>query len=220
MQHPPLEFGRTVTSSYFHFGRHRVQSLVGWFKWSMTEYHPSFWRVGHHSVIQRRYDGSVDFAQDWNNYTHGFGFLDTEFWIGNDIIHQLTSLGRTSLLVHLHDHYGTFKYAHYDNFEVESESRKFQLHISGYSGTAGDSLGIASDTNFSTIDQDNDQYIKGNCVAMKGKGGWWFKNCTPSALNGQYCNIGIQGHQCNRWHKFEEDDRGMAKTLLLIRRND
>ncbi|KAK3085856.1 hypothetical protein FSP39_009686 [Pinctada imbricata] len=50
MQHQPLHFGRTVTSGYFHFGRHRVQSLVGWFKWSMTEYHPPFWRLGHHSV--------------------------------------------------------------------------------------------------------------------------------------------------------------------------
>ncbi|KAK3105568.1 hypothetical protein FSP39_000734 [Pinctada imbricata] len=50
VQHPSLQFGRTVTSGSFHFGRHRVQSLVGWFKWSMTEYHPPFWRVGHHSV--------------------------------------------------------------------------------------------------------------------------------------------------------------------------
>ncbi|KAK3101642.1 hypothetical protein FSP39_005114 [Pinctada imbricata] len=46
MQDPPLQFGRTVTFGYFRFGRYRVQSLVGWFKWSMTEYHPPFWRVG------------------------------------------------------------------------------------------------------------------------------------------------------------------------------
>ncbi|KAK3108825.1 hypothetical protein FSP39_016599 [Pinctada imbricata] len=28
MQHPSLQFGRTVTSGYFHFGKHRVQSLI------------------------------------------------------------------------------------------------------------------------------------------------------------------------------------------------
>ena len=33
-------------------------------------------------MFQRRYDGSVNFTQNWNNYSDGFGSLDTEFWLG------------------------------------------------------------------------------------------------------------------------------------------
>lgn len=44
-------------------------------------------------VFQRRFNGSVDFYRDWNAYKHGFGDLRSEFWLGNEKIHQLTSEG-------------------------------------------------------------------------------------------------------------------------------
>lgn len=43
---------------------------------------------------QRR-DGSVDFRKDWIQYREGFGYLSpddsTEFWLGNEKIHMLTT---------------------------------------------------------------------------------------------------------------------------------
>lgn len=45
------------------------------------------------TVLQRRLNGSVDFYRGWNDYKHGFGDLNSEFWLGNEKIHQLTNQG-------------------------------------------------------------------------------------------------------------------------------
>ncbi|PIK38028.1 hypothetical protein BSL78_25140 [Apostichopus japonicus] len=32
-------------------------------------------------IIQRRFDGAIDFNRDWDSYKSGFGFLNQEFWL-------------------------------------------------------------------------------------------------------------------------------------------
>ncbi|XP_071796274.1 uncharacterized protein [Asterias amurensis] len=41
-------------------------------------------------VVQRRYNGSVSFNRSWAEYKKGFGSMDGEFWLGNEILHELT----------------------------------------------------------------------------------------------------------------------------------
>ena len=41
-------------------------------------------------VVQRRYNGSVNFNRSWADYKDGFGSMDREFWLGNEILHNLT----------------------------------------------------------------------------------------------------------------------------------
>ena len=56
---------------------------------------------------------------------------------------------------------------------VEDEDQGYRLHISGYSGTAGD--GMARSHNgmkFSTRDRDNDK--QGSNCARIYNGAWWF----------------------------------------------
>ena len=44
-------------------------------------------------MIQTRVDGAESFRRDWNDYKNGFGKFQSEFWLGNEYIHQITSAG-------------------------------------------------------------------------------------------------------------------------------
>ncbi|CAI5795659.1 Hypothetical predicted protein [Podarcis lilfordi] len=46
-----------------------------------------------HVVFPRQSYGSVDFDQDWDSWKRAFGSQLMEFWLGNDHLHLLSSLG-------------------------------------------------------------------------------------------------------------------------------
>ena len=135
------------------------------------------------TVFQRRMDGSVDFYRYWTDYQQGFGSLSGEFWLGLDKIHRLTSTP-TELRIDMRDFEGNSAYAQYTSFSVGDSSSKYILSVSGYSGTAGDSLAVHNGYRFSTRDQDNDG-CSCNC-AQTWKGAWWYYACHKSNLNGIY----------------------------------
>ena len=135
------------------------------------------------TVFQRRMDGSVDFYRNWTDYRQGFGNLSGEFWLGLDKIHRLTS-NATELRVDMQDFEGNSAYAQYTRFSVGDSASKYILSVSGYSGTAGDSLANQNGRRFTTKDQDNDAWIR-NC-AQRHKGAWWYRWCHGSNLNGLY----------------------------------
>ena len=136
------------------------------------------------TVFQRRVDGSVDFYRNWTDYQQGFGILSGEFWLGLDKIHCLTPTAN-QLRIDMQDFDGNSRYAQYSSFSVGDSVSKYTLSVSGYSGTAGDSLTQHNGYKFSTRDQDNDAYSANNC-AQVFKGAWWFDNCHNSNLNGLY----------------------------------
>ena len=135
------------------------------------------------TVFQRRMDGSVDFYRNWTDYQEGFGNLSREFWLGLDKIHRLTSTV-TELRVDLQDFKGNSAYAQHTTFSVGDSASKYTLSVSGYSGTAGDSLAEQNGRRFTTRDQDND--ASGDNCAQLYKGGWWYYACHRSNLNGLY----------------------------------
>uniref|UniRef100_K1PRF3 Angiopoietin-4 n=1 Tax=Magallana gigas TaxID=29159 RepID=K1PRF3_MAGGI len=89
------------------------------------------------TVVQRRVNGSVDFYRNWTEYKNGFGFADHEYWIGNDMLHRLTSLKTQELRVDMERFNGEKAYAVYSRFSVGDETSKYKLAVQGYSGNAG-----------------------------------------------------------------------------------
>ena len=87
------------------------------------------------TVIQKRFDGSVDFHLGWADYRRGFGYLNGEFWLGLDKINRLTKEGKNRIRVELTDTEGNTSYADYNFFAVASERVKYRLSLgTNYSG--------------------------------------------------------------------------------------
>ncbi|CAI9564856.1 unnamed protein product, partial [Staurois parvus] len=134
-------------------------------------------------VFQRRYDGSVDFFRDWNSYKRGFGSRLTEFWLGNDNLHVLTSSGTWEIHIDLLAFDKIKHFAKYASFQVLGEAERYKLVLGAFTeGNAGDSLSGHGDMQFSTKDND---ITESKCCSVY-KGGWWYNNCHSSNLNGLY----------------------------------
>ncbi|KAG9477668.1 hypothetical protein GDO78_012920 [Eleutherodactylus coqui] len=136
-------------------------------------------------VFQRRSDGTVDFLRDWKSYKNGFGSHLSEFWLGNENIHKITSSGTWELHVDLQDFNATNSFAKYSSFKIMGETEKYKLVLGSFiGGSAGDSLLYHNGMMFSTQDQDNDADNR-SCVDLY-KGAWWYNQCHQANLNGLY----------------------------------
>ena len=110
------------------------------------------------TVFQRRMDGSVDFYLNWTDYVNGFGNTSGEYWLGLENINRLANGSvSTKLRVDMRDKNGSSAYASYSTFYIGGSTTDYTLHVSGYSGTAGDSLTHHNLMKFTTKDNDNDQ---------------------------------------------------------------
>ncbi|KAM6959538.1 LOW QUALITY PROTEIN: angiopoietin-2b [Aplochiton taeniatus] len=175
-------------------------------------------RGGGWTVLQHRRNGSLDFHRGWRDYKMGFGDLSGEHWLGNDIIHKLTSSQEYSLHVQLKDGEGNEAYSHYDHFYIEGEGKNYSLHAQGFSGTAGRTSSLThSGTPFSTKDRDNDR-CSCKCAQM-ASGGWWFEACGPSNLNGIYYpgNSNVVRYNGIKWYYWKGPSLMATMTTMMVR---
>nr|CAB3245561.1 ficolin-2-like [Phallusia mammillata] len=157
----------------------------------LIEIHRQDFREDGWTVFQRRFNGSVVFGtRVWQEYKNGFGNFNGEFWLGLDEIHRLTSGRLCRLHVNLVGFDGSQAFAEYSSFAVDDESDNYRLHVSGYNGTAGDSLAYHDGIQFSTTDRKHDR-TNWNCALQRGySGGWWYNACFHSALNAEWGSTG------------------------------
>jgi len=121
-------------------------------------------------LIQQNLEGSNYFNRTWAMFKHGFGSKSCNYWLGNELLHQLSKDGLYKVRFDLQVlHNGDWYWAEYSTFVVDSEATKYQLTISGYSGNAGDAMQAMSTMKFTTIDSDNDIALQ-NCALSRGGG--------------------------------------------------
>ncbi|XP_036280462.1 fibrinogen gamma chain isoform X2 [Pipistrellus kuhlii] len=176
------------------------------------------------TVLQKRLDGSEDFKRNWIQYKEGFGHLSptgtTEFWLGNEKIHLITTQTTIPyvLRVELEDWSGRISTADYAMFSVGNEADKYRLKyayfIGGDAGDAFDGYDFGDDPSdkfftshngmqFSTWDNDNDKF-EGNCAEQDGSG-WWMNKCHAGHLNGIY----YQGGTYSKASPPNDNDNGI-----------
>jgi len=134
-------------------------------------------------IQQNTNNGSVLFNRSWAEYKVGFSDSRGNYWLGNDLLSQLTMTGRYKLRIDLQSRSNRrWYYAEYSTFIVYPESTNYRLNVSGYSGIAGwDAFGYHNGMQFTTFDRDND-HGSHNCAVRYG-GGWWFNSCYQCCVN-------------------------------------
>ncbi|CAH1108635.1 unnamed protein product [Psylliodes chrysocephalus] len=171
------------------------------------------------TVIQKRFDGSEDFFREWRDYKFGFGNLNREFWIGLENIYQITGFQVSELLVEITDRDKIKAYANYKRFGIGPETDGYPLNIlDGFSGDAGDSLKYHLASKFSTKDMDQDNHVS-NC-AQAYLGGWWYKDCHVSNLNGKFINMALPTaykFKGLHWLGFRGHEYCHAGSRMLVR---
>lgn len=80
----------------------------------------------------------------------------------------------------MQDWEGETRYAEYGMFSVGNELNSYKLFLANYSGNAGDSMRYHNNTNFSTINKDNDKCVD-DCASLR-KGKLWEQNKSWSHL--------------------------------------
>jgi len=122
----------------------------------------------------------------WAEYKVGFGDPSGNYWLGNDLLSQLTANNRYKLRFDLQQRdTGNWYYAEYSTFRLLSEADNYTLQVDGFSGNVSyDTFGsYHNGQKFTTIDRDHDRTPSGNYAAAIG-GGYWYRNYGGCLVNG------------------------------------
>ncbi|XP_060656879.1 ficolin-1-like [Drosophila nasuta] len=137
-------------------------------------------------VIQQRVGGNESFNRDWATYRKGFGSYRSDFFLGLEKIHRITSLQRHELYIHLVALNGSTYNARYDDFKISDEDSGYKLSLGKFTGTfPDDAMSQSKNMKFTTFDRDNDEAGDGNCAKWY-KSGWWYEYCYSCNLNAPY----------------------------------
>uniref|UniRef100_A0A914BZ87 Fibrinogen C-terminal domain-containing protein n=1 Tax=Acrobeloides nanus TaxID=290746 RepID=A0A914BZ87_9BILA len=157
------------------------------------------------NVLQRRTGPELQFwNKTFNEYADGFGVPTGDHWLGLEKVSAYVKRGHKLQLriVLQHDLCNEkgkcsgigdsgYWFADWD-FKIGDRASKYKLTVSSMvhgnlSDTQKDPLQwLNNEQPFTTVDSDNDRHRSYNCAHHRQYGGWWHKDCSYVALNGEY----------------------------------
>lgn len=123
-------------------------------------------------VIQNRRSES-NFDRSWEDYKNGFGNLDSNFWLGNEIIHKLVERTTATDYLFIRHYFADGSTSRYIAAGVRIED-EMSVYEYGFFSARGVGMGDV----FVTRDRSN--LLDSRCPEIDG--GWWYKDY-PSCLN-------------------------------------
>ncbi|KAK0060315.1 BpsFReDn18 [Biomphalaria pfeifferi] len=166
-------------------------------------------------IIQSRLHRDTSFNRNWTEYKNGFGTTCTDYWLGNEIIHQITSMNNFELRIDLFASENRY-YATYRNFKVGSEKDNYRLSLGEFfKGNTNDDLRTHDNMSFSTPDRDNDNNPEYFC-AQRYESGWWFNKCLKVNLNGHFDTTMTGKHVI--WYAVTGYTKSVTSVEMKIRK--
>ncbi|KAJ8033146.1 Fibrinogen-like protein A [Holothuria leucospilota] len=90
-------------------------------------------------VIQRRANNFIDFNRNWTEYSNGFGFLNSDFWVGNEKLAYLTNQKQYELNISFETEKEESYHVTYSMFRISDSFSEFTLvSVGEFTGTLGD----------------------------------------------------------------------------------
>jgi len=183
--------------------------------WTLLQHNgvsrPELWELYSNDTMKYK----ANWAQNWNNYKHGFGHImcngEADFWIGLDYMHYLThprknggqkQVGRIDINdwdVDENGNGGEY-WGYYNTFVVQDEGRNYQLMARNFNGVGSYSIGNAfegiafggNDKQKAYTKQDGMEFsTKGEWKNGKVGGEWIHDNdrlCKPKGFHTKYGN--------------------------------
>ncbi|XP_077976047.1 microfibril-associated glycoprotein 4-like [Styela clava] len=180
-------------------------------------------------VIQNRKNGVVNFDRGWNDYLHGFGFPDKEYWVGlynlDALLHQNrvgTAEDNLALRIDMTDWDGVYGHTECNSFYTNPEKDDFRIISVGTCvGTPQIKFTISYmiGSRFSTFDHHSESRRPTECVRQQ-KGGWWFSQCRFSNLNGVYSSKREQMTKyrifVRHWQKLNRNNTSLRYVSMKL----
>ncbi|XP_063863272.1 ryncolin-4-like isoform X1 [Scylla paramamosain] len=120
----------------------------------------------------------LDFNRTWDDYKAGFGNPNSEYYLGNDVLHQMTNSRFYGIRLDMALPSGGHDFATHQYFKIDSEENRYLASLTGtkLEGTSSTNcLAQMNNRAFTSLDRDHDS-SSNNCAVLKG-GAWWYYSC-------------------------------------------